>query len=154
MRLTAGTLEVFHRGERVASHARSDAPYGKTTVTQPHAAGASRALRCRGRRHAVVAERRADVCGDGSAPILSANPLREQALRSALGLQRVGKQYGAQRTEVACATALCFGANSLQAGRCRMLTFGRETHAVAGRRARRCGHRIAHGNLRGPSYYH
>ena len=57
--------------------------------------------------------------------ILESRPIPQQGLRSAMGLRRVGKRYGAARTEAACALALRFGATSYKPVE-RLLKLGRE----------------------------
>ncbi len=149
--VTASTVEFLHRGERVAAHARSRVPYKHTTdpahMPESH------------RRHAagvdgVVAW--AASVGPMTAAMVSrlidANPVREQGWRSARGLQRVGEKHGPERTELACARALHFGARSykpvaniLELGRERVPLPGEESIDVPG---------IKHENVRGPGYYH
>jgi hypothetical protein len=84
--------------------------------------------------------------------ILNANPVREVAVRSTLGLRSAAKKYGALRTERACETALRLGAQSYKPVE-RMLKLGREAMPLYGdepvQRAP-----IAHGNVRGPGYFH
>jgi len=150
VRETANTVEVFHRGNRVASHARSAEKYGKTTVTEhmPHAHRAH----CNAEDDVTQwSQSVGPMCAAMVVRILSANPHREQAVRSALGLKSVAKKYGDERTEAACATALCFGANSYKPVE-RMLKLGRERMPVRGEEPQERAP-IAHTNVRGPDYY-
>ena len=84
--------------------------------------------------------------------ILSANPVREAAVRSAQGLRSVAKSYGEQRTERACATALRLGARSYKPVE-RMLKLGREAMPLHGDEPPQRAP-ITHGNVRGPGYFH
>ena len=150
VRLTASTVEVFHRGNRAASHARRHEKHGKTT-TPEHMPPSHRA-HCDA--EADVTEWSGSVgpmCAAMVARILNANPYREMAVRSALGLKSVAKKYGEERTEAACAMALRFGANSYKPVE-RMLKLGAETMPIPGEEpAERAP--IEHANVRGPEYF-
>ncbi len=111
-RLTATTVECFHRGQRVATHARDDTP-GRHTTHPVHMPKAhqhhlewtpSRLTDWAGR---IGAQTRALV-----AAILADRPHPEQGYRSCLGLLRLGRRYGEARLEAACARALAVGARS------------------------------------------
>ncbi len=104
-RLTATTVEVFHRSRRVASHKRL---YGRGEAsTQPehmprsHRAHAewtpSRILSWAGKMGPAT-ER---VAGE----ILRDRPHPEHGFRACLGLLRLGKSYGEDRLEAACRRA-------------------------------------------------
>ena len=111
-RLTATTVELFLRSERVASHLRSYKRGGYTTLAEhmPRAHqkhlewspsrlihwGASIGPKTRELVEAILAERR--------------HP--EQGYRSCLGLLRLGKSYGNERLEAASARALTVHARS------------------------------------------
>ena len=152
-RLTAVTVELFHRGERVASHVRSYKRGGHTTVAEHmpkahqkhmewtpsrilHWAG-SVGAKTRELAQAILAERR--------------HP--EQGYRSCLGILRLGKRYGDERLEAACARALAVRARSyrhvesiLKNGLDRLPSPAEESTEGA----RRAGHE----NIRGGGYYH
>ena len=83
--------------------------------------------------------------------LLDINPVREQGWRSARGLQRVGEKYGAERTELACGTALRFGARSYKPVE-RLLVLGRESIGLNEDAPDAAA--IQHENVRGPDYYH
>jgi transposase len=149
-RLTATTVEIFHRSRRVASHARSYVRFRFTTdpnhmpeAHRKHFAGGD----------AVIA------WGASVGPmtealvrrLLDANPVREQGWRSAKGLQRLAQKYGAERVERACAHALHFGARSYKPVE-RLLELGREQLELPG--SRETATPIAHENVRGPRYFH
>jgi transposase len=150
VRLTATTVEVFHRGSRVASHARSDVKHGKTTQEMHMPAGHRAHSNAEGDVTAWAATV-GPMCGAMVKRILQSNPYREAAVRSACGLRSLAKKYGDQRTEAACERALCLGANSYRPVE-RILKLGRETMPLPGAApAERTP--IAHGNVRGPDYY-
>ena len=111
-RLTATTVECFHKGQRVAAHARDDTP-GRHTTHPAHMPKAhqhhlewtpSRLTDWAGR---IGPQTRALV-----AAILADRPHPEQGYRSCLGLLRLGRRHGEARLEAACARALAVGARS------------------------------------------
>lgn len=149
-RVTPNTVEVFHRGQRVAAHARSHEA-GKTTA--PEHMTASHRAHCDAEADVLAwAASVGPMCSALVERILNANPVREAAVRSALGLRSVAKKYGQARTERACETALRLGARSYKPVE-RMLKLGRETMPLHGDEpAQRAP--ITHGNVRGPGYFH
>jgi len=149
-RVTPNTVEVFRRGERVAAHARSRET-GKTTA--PEHMPASHRAYCDAEADVVAwAASVGPMCSSLVDRILNANPVREASVRAAQGLRSVAKKYGEQRTERACETALRLGAQSYKPVE-RMLKLGREAMPLYGDEpAQRAP--IAHGNVRGPGYFH
>jgi transposase len=105
------TLEVYHRGERVALHARSHAR-GGTTTCAAH-------MPERHRGHAEWTPERIEAwlsqtgpaAGEFAARVMDAYPHPELGFRSCLGLVRLGGKYGRGRLEAACARALASGAS-------------------------------------------
>jgi transposase len=112
VRISASTIEIFHRGRRVASHLRS-AAHGHHTTDAAHMPAAHR-------RYAEWTPGRivrwAEQTGPGTAAlaaeILRSRPHPEQGFRSCLGILRLGRRYGPERLEAACARALAVGASS------------------------------------------
>jgi transposase len=150
-RVTAHTVELFHLGERVASHRRSAVNYKHTTepshmpeAHRRHAAGPDSVL--------SWAESVGPMTTAMVKRLLDANPVREQGWRSARGLQRVGETYGAARTEQACGSALRFGARSYKPIE-RLLVLGRESLGLLDDETPEAAG-IQHENVRGPDYYH
>lgn len=148
-RLTATTVELFHRGQRVASHARSHLRFRFTTLPehmpeahQKHFAGADSVIAW-GMTIGPMTEAMVRR-------ILDANPVREHGWRSAKGLQRLAQKYGAARLEAACRHAMHFGARSYKPIE-RLLKLGREQLALPGETDAKP---ITHANVRGPNYFH
>jgi transposase len=150
-RATATTVELFHRGQRVASHPRSLVPY-KHTTDPAHMPEAHR------RQSAGVDAVLAWGASVGPMTeamvrrLIEANPVREQGWRSARGLQRIGEKYGADRTELACTRALKLGARSYKPV-ANILALGRESVPLPGEEDEERA-AIVHENVRGPDYYH
>lgn len=112
IRLTAHTVECFFQGNRVASHARAHLP-GRHTTLPEHMPTAHR-------QYAEWTPERLVRWAEKSGPATAALIQRllerrthpQQGFRSALGIMRLGKSYGADRLEAACARALELGALS------------------------------------------
>ena len=149
-RSTATTIELFHRGKRIAAHARSYVAHRHTT-DPAHMPEAHR------RHSAGVTAVQAWAASVGPMTqamverLLEANPVREQGWRSARGLQRVGEKYGPERTEQACGRALRFGARSYKPV-ANILALGREQMPLPDDEPNESTV-IAHENVRGPDYY-
>jgi len=150
-RLTGTTLEVFRRGARVASHARSYEKYRHTTLPE-HMPESHRAVFLGGDDIQAWADGVGPMCAALVKRILESNFHREIGWRSCKGLQRVAGKYGVERAERACAHALTFGARSYKPVE-RMLKLGREALPLPGEEEIERAP-IAHGNVRGPGYYH
>lgn len=149
LRYTANTVEVFHKGVRVASHARSNDVGGLTTVEQHRPESHRRYLEWdwprlqgwalnSGPHTATLVER-----------ISTTSVHREQALKSCLGLVRLGECFGLPRLEAACGRALRFNACSyksvvsiLKTGMDRI----EETEPAL-------MSPVIHDNIRGPEYF-
>jgi len=104
-RLTATTVEIFHRGQRVAAHRRS-VVRGQHTTNPAHMPKAHQ-------RHLEWTPSRlidwARTIGAQTAALVEAiladRPHPEQGYRSCLGILRLAKRYGPERLEAACARA-------------------------------------------------
>ena len=150
-RVTDALVEVLHRGQRVACHARSSRRGGFTTLDE-HMPAAHRA-------HKDWTPERLIHWGGG----IGANTGRfvtqllqrfrhpEHGYRSCLGLLGLAKRYGPQRVEAACTLALELGAGQYRHVR-DILANGRDLIA----RAAPAPEWVApeHDNLRGAAYYH
>ena len=150
IRASARVVEVFHRGRRVASHPRS-AKQGRFTTEPAHMPEAHR-------RHAAWtpgrivawAERSGPATGALVTEIMASRPHPEQGFRSCLGIMRLGRRYGDERLEAACARALAIRGLSyrsvesiLKAGLDGVPLPGAEPVTSIG----------GHANVRGPAYY-
>jgi len=112
VRTTALTVEIFHRGQRVASHLRSAARGQHTTVTAHMPKAHQRHREWSPSRLVAWAASIGPQTAQLAQAILAARPHPEQGYRSCLGLFRLGRRDGAERLEAACARALAMGARS------------------------------------------
>jgi len=150
IRATATTVEIYLRGERVASHQRSHARGKHTTITE-HMPKAHQA-------HAEWSPSRilswAATVGPETAKlaeaILVSKTHPEQGYRSCLGILRLSKAYGVERVEAASARAMAVNARSyrhvesiLKNGLDRIEPMDERTTT-----------RLTHENIRGRGYYH
>jgi transposase len=150
-RVTDQTVELFHRGQRIASHPRS-ALRQRHTTTAEHMPSAHR-------RHAEWTPTRVLRAAAAIGPattalverILTSRPHPEQGFRTCLGILRLGRSFGAERVEAACQRGLDIGARSygsvlsiLRNGLDR--TFRPDPPSEEPP--------LQHGNIRGSGYYH
>jgi transposase len=149
VRLTARTVEIFHKGERIAAHQRMSGNHKHTTIPE-HMPSSHR------RYHGwTIARIREDAVRIGPATaalcdlIFAERSHPEQGFRTCLGIVRLARSYGSERLEGACAHAIDIGARS----------YGSLKSILANRLDRRPAHKpadaspIRHANIRGPRYY-
>lgn len=105
-RLSATTIELFHRGRRVASHVRSYVPGGYTTDPSHMPDSHRRHLEWPPARIVKWAERTGPNTGSLVTSILTSRPHPEQGYRSCLGIMRLADRWGSERLEGACGRAL------------------------------------------------
>jgi transposase len=149
-RFTAATVEVFFRSERVAGHVRSY-QRGRHTTLPEHMPKSHRA-------HAEWSPKRLIPWGESIGPhtgaivehLLRSKPHPEQGYRACLGLLALAREYGEQRLEAASLLAVRLGSPTRKSAKSilesrRDLRPGTEALALE---------LPAHGNVRGPGYYH
>lgn len=151
LRLTATTLEVLHKGKRVAVHARSAKRGGVTTNPDHRPQSHQRHLAWTPSRLIRWGESIGTATAAVIAELLRTKPHPEQGYRACLGLFSLGKRYGHERLEGASARALKSGAvsyRSIQSILTRSLDRAPLTEPVSETRLPR-----AHPNIRGREYY-
>jgi len=104
--LTAETVEILHRGVRVASHARSYVPAKATTLTEHMPKSHQKYVGRTPSRLIEDARQIGPVTGQLVEAILAAKRHPEQGYRSCLGILRLAKTYPAERMEAAARRAL------------------------------------------------
>jgi transposase len=150
-RFSAATVEVFHRGVRVASHVRSHLK-GRHTTSAEHMPEKHRRMgQWSPERFIQWAEKTGPATAKLISNVLCARRHPEQSYRSCLGILRLAKTYGDARLETACQRALTLGTyavrsiESILKHRLDEQPLG-ETEELA--------LPLDHDNIRGPSYYH
>src|ERR1700736_6249959 len=150
-RITAHTIELFRKGERVAVHLRGAGRGRHTTIAEhmpsSHRRYAEWTIERIGREAAAVGPSTAQL----AALILESRPHPEQGYRACLGILRLARQYGADRLVAACDRALDIGARSYGSIQS-ILKHGLDKRPA---RAARQGELLPdHPNIRGSRYYH
>jgi transposase len=150
-RITSTTVEIFHRGKRVASHAFSAVRNRHTTIAE-HMPSAHRRY---GALTPTWIMAEAAKIGPSTVAlveaIMKAKPHPEQGYRSCLGILRLGKQYGTDRLDAACRRGNDIGARTY-GSIASILQHGLD-RAYAQEKAPD-GAPIQHANIRGRGYYH
>jgi len=150
VRLTRTTVEVFHKGRRVASHVRSYYRGGHATLKE-HMPTAHRSYADWSPERLI---RWAAKTGTATAKlvgaILSSRIHPQQGFRSCLGIMRLGKHYGAERLEAACTRALLIGGLTYKSVKA-ILTHGLDQRPLP--QAPIETQALHHENIRGPHYY-
>jgi len=104
-RATAATIEVFHKGRRVAAHGRRTGR-GQYATLAEHMPAAHRAhAEWTPSRLIAWADQSGAATGRFVAGLLARRPHPEQGYRACLGLMRLGRVHGADRLDAACARA-------------------------------------------------
>ncbi len=151
IRASHDTVEVLHRGARVASHRRSRGASTRFTTVTEHMPSAhrsqaewtpSRILEWAGK----IGPATRALCES----ILRERPHPEQGFRSCLGILRLGKRFGDERLEAACARANRANARSYKHVESILLK-GLDRIAIDDGAAKAVP--IAHENVRGPDEY-
>ena len=111
---TAATVEIFHRGVRIASHARSSVPHQATTVAAHRPKSHQRHLEWTPSRLIEWADTVGPATAELFHQIMAAKPHPEMGFRSCLGILRLGNIYSLERVEAAARRALKWRACSYQ----------------------------------------
>ena len=114
IRATLTTVEIFHRGERVASHPRSRQAYQATTVAEHRPKSHQQYLAWPPSRLISWAQSVGPATAQLFAAILESKPHPEMGYRSCLGILRLGQRYSTERLEAASKRAVATGACSYQ----------------------------------------
>ena len=103
-RYTASIVEVFYKGRRITSHGRRYD--GKPSTLAEHMPSSHRAhAEWTPSRLIGWAEKAGPATGRVVSEILKSRPHPEQGYRACLGLIRLGRRYGDDRLDAACARA-------------------------------------------------
>lgn len=108
VRATGTVVEILHRGERIASHARSYQKYAYTTVMEHRPPAHQKYLEWTPERILTWAQKSGDAVGELVETIMQRREFPEQAYRSCLGIIRLAKHFSAERLNAACSRALSY----------------------------------------------
>jgi transposase len=155
VRLTRYTLEVFHKGKRIASHARvADLPkhHGRhSTITEHMPRAHQRYREWSPQRLVNWATQTGPSTAKVVQSILEARAHPEQGFRSCLGLLRLGKTFGVDRLEAACKRADYLRAYSFKSVQSILQNKLDLKPMVLEENQQDV--QLKHGNLRGAAYY-
>ena len=105
VRVTASVVEVLFKRKRVASHPRKKGK-GQASTNPEHMPRSHREhLEWTPSRLLHWAEQSGHATGRLVSGILESRPHPEQGFRSCLGVMRLGRRWGSERLEAACARA-------------------------------------------------
>ena len=150
VRITSATVEVFHKGQRIAAHLFSPLSNRHTTTPEHMPSAHRRYAEWTPARIISEAARIGPATVALIEAIMKAKPHPEQGFRSCLGILSLVKSYGPARVEAACRRGNDIGsttygsiASILKHGLDK--AFAREATSEAP---------LHHGNIRGASYFH
>ena len=151
LRITAGTLEVLLRRQRIAAHALSPQVGGFTTVAE-HMPASHRAHRLWTPAKLIGWGERIGAATAGVVRWQMEHRTHpEQGYRACLGLMRLAREYGDERLEAACARAQSIRAPHYRSVKSILASAldRRDSSLLGGDTAAM----PAHDNVRGPGYY-
>ena len=151
VRITQNTLECFYRGNRVASHRRSQQKGRHTTVPAHMPESHRQAGEWTPQRLSNWAAKTGPATEKLITTVLTSRKHPQQAYRSCLGILRLGKAYGDARLEAACRRALILGSHSYKSIES-ILKHRLDDKPLAEQQELALPE--DHDNIRGPSYYH
>lgn len=150
IRASAATVEIFHRGIRVASHARSTLSYQATTTPEHRPKAHQRYLQWTPSRLIEWAKAVGPATADLFEKIMAAKPHPEMGYRSCLGVLRLGRQYSLARLEAAARRAVAMRACSYQSIKS-ILERGLDSLPLEAPASERRS--VDHPNIRGAEYF-
>jgi transposase len=149
-RYTALTVEIFHRGARVASHVRSYAAYAATTIHQHRPKSHQAHLEWTPSRLINWAATVGPATAEVVRTILESKPHPEAGYRACLGILSLAKTYSALRLESASHRALLLRVYSYQSLKS-ILKRSLDQQPLLELESHPSGPH--HDNIRGPHYY-
>jgi transposase len=106
VRVSAATIEIFHKGVRVASHVRSHVPNRATTASEHRPKSHQRHLEWTPSRMVEWGKTVGPLTAELLDRIMASKRHPEQGYRSCLGIIRLGDKYGKPRVEAVARRAL------------------------------------------------
>jgi len=150
-RFTGMTVELFHKGQRVASHMRSRVAHKHTTIPEHMPSSHRRYAEWSPARMLREAGKVGPAATALFEAIMMAKPHPEQGFRSCLGILSLVKSYGPERIEAAAKRGNDIGATTY--GSIKSILEKGLDRAFAKPRTPDVSP-IRHANIRGRGYYH
>ena len=154
VRFTAVTVEVFHRGKRIAAHARSFLK-GRHTTIDPHMPPAHQAVagwddkRLLNWAQSIGPHTQATV-----QHMLNGRRHPQQSYRACMGVLQLSKEFGNQRMEAACARALKLNAANYRSIHSILKNGLDRQDTTAHSSSPQSSLPLTHPNVRGSEYFH
>ncbi len=151
LRITATTLEVLLRRQRIAAHARNAKVGGFTTVAEHMPASHREHRQWTPAKLIAWGERIGAATGSVVRWQMEHRAHPEQGYRSCLGLMRLAREYGDERLEAACARAQSIRAPHYRSVKSILASgLDRQDSSLLGGAV---SPMPSHDNVRGPGYY-
>ncbi|MDA8361183.1 MAG: IS21 family transposase [Gammaproteobacteria bacterium] len=150
VRATQDTVELYHKGKRVASHPRSFIKYAYSTVPEHRPASHRAYLEWTPSRLIAWGRSIGPATGALIDYVITHKPHPEQGYRSALGILRLSKTFGAERLERAADKALAINSPSYKTVKTMLKQRMEEAPMAASTESPKLGR----ANVRGRDYYH
>ncbi len=150
-RITAQTVELFHKGQRLASHPRSWLKGRHTTVNAHRPESHRQYGDWSPERFMHWADKIGTATGQVIRTVLQERRHPEQGYRSCLGILRLAKAYSDARLEAACTRALLLGTHRYKSIES-ILKHGLDCQSVVVVEESTLPQQ--HENVRGSGYYH
>ncbi|MCP4549306.1 MAG: IS21 family transposase [bacterium] len=106
IRLTNTVAEIFHNGQRVASHFRAHTKHRHTTKKEHMPEGHRAHAEWTPERVIRWVGQAGQATGEVAERIIASRAHPEQGFRACMGIKRLGETYGTDRLEAACQRAL------------------------------------------------
>jgi transposase len=149
LRITAQTVEIFHKGKRVSSHLRSFILYKATTERSHMPPSHQHHSDWSPSRITAWAAKTGPSCALLVEKILESKAHPELGYRSALGVIRLSGRFGQARTEKACKKALTIESPAYRTVQSMLKNNAEEIETPS-----QDALPISPENLRGPKYFH
>jgi hypothetical protein len=151
IRLTAATMEAFHKGTRVAAHARSQVRGMASTLGEHMPPEHRQFAEWTPSRFIQWAGKTGTATATLVEKIIVSRTYPEQGYRACLGILSLGRHYDPERLEAAAKRALKYNTCSYKSVRA-ILAAGLDQHQDADQLPRQATLPI-HENIRGREYY-
>lgn len=148
VRQTDTMVEIYYKGQRIASHFRSHKKYQHTTKTEHMPKGHREHAQWKPERIIDWLGKAGPSVAEVARQIIASRAHPELGYRACMGIKRLGDAYGAQRLEAACRRAL-----ELQSPSYRSVEALLKKGTNIQESSEHAATPIEHHNLRGPGYY-
>lgn len=150
VRICGAVVEIFHKGQRVASHPRCPGRRNHITLPDHMPSAHRRYAQWTPARMMAHAEKLGPAVAAFCQVVMTSRPHPEQGFRTCLGVLALAKSYDALRLDAACQRGLMIRARSVTSIKS-ILQYGLD-RAFLEEAAEELP--LQHSNIRGQSYYH